>query len=61
MKKTSLPPKRGQIKTRIFEDIFKSLVFTVSKTGESLGKITGNGDNGGRSASSSPLPSANNK
>ena len=51
-KKTSPPPKRGQIKARIFEDIFKSLVFKVPKTGESTGKIT---------ESSSPPPSAYNK
>lgn len=52
-------PRRGQIKAQIFNVFIKSVVSTVSKAGESIGKFSGNGGAGG-SASSTPPHSAYN-
>lgn len=67
----SLPPKRGQIKAQIFESLVETVVSAVSRVGEALGRIRGEGSSssGGSSvtltppestASSTPHPSAYN-
>ncbi|KAJ1395111.1 hypothetical protein SESBI_33638 [Sesbania bispinosa] len=56
-KKASFPPKRGQIKAEIFNGFVSSVASTVSKVGESLRNVIGNG---GGSASSTPPPSGYN-
>ncbi|KAG4945310.1 hypothetical protein AAZX31_15G042500 [Glycine max] len=58
-KKASLPPKRGQIKAQIFTSLVNSVASTISKTGESLRNVIGNGVNSGSGyASSTPPPSS---
>ncbi|KAF3453976.1 hypothetical protein FNV43_RR04418 [Rhamnella rubrinervis] len=52
--KRRVPPKRGQIKGQIFENLIKSVVSMVSKAGE-----TGE-TSGGTSASATPPASAYN-
>ncbi|KAH7863797.1 hypothetical protein Vadar_022130 [Vaccinium darrowii] len=56
----SLPPKRGQIKARIFESLVKTISSVASKTGEKLGMTQGEGGGGSSSASNSPPPSTYN-
>ncbi|KAG5566834.1 hypothetical protein RHGRI_002395 [Rhododendron griersonianum] len=56
---TSFPPKRGQIKARIFESLVKTLSSVALKTGEALGRIRKEGGGGG-STSDSPPPSTYN-
>ncbi|KAJ8631482.1 hypothetical protein MRB53_024805 [Persea americana] len=50
-------PKRGQIKAKIFEDIFKSIAYFTSKTGKKAG-TDGGSSSDGVSAFTSPPPSA---
>ena len=60
-KKASFPPKRGQIKAEIFNGLVTTVVSTISKVGESVRNIIGNGGNkGGGSESSTPPPSTYN-
>ncbi|KAK9280709.1 hypothetical protein L1049_014407 [Liquidambar formosana] len=54
------PPKRGQIKVRIFEDLVKKVVSVASKAGEALGRIGGDGSSGESSASVTSPPSSYN-
>ena len=56
-KKASFPPKRGQIKAEIFNGLVTTVVSTISKVGESVRNIIGNG---GGSESSTPPPSTYN-
>ncbi|PIA38713.1 hypothetical protein AQUCO_02700139v1 [Aquilegia coerulea] len=58
-KKTSLPPKRGGVKTRIFRVIFKPVVMVASRAAEGF-QVRKNGGGGGSSAASSVPPSAYN-
>uniref|UniRef100_A0A2N9G949 Uncharacterized protein n=1 Tax=Fagus sylvatica TaxID=28930 RepID=A0A2N9G949_FAGSY len=55
---TSCPPKRGQIKAQIFGSLAKTAVSAASKVGKAVGRIIGEGGNGG-TASSTPPPSPN--
>ncbi|KAI8573775.1 hypothetical protein RHMOL_Rhmol01G0302200 [Rhododendron molle] len=58
---TSLPPKRGQIKARIFESLVKTISSVASKTGEALGRIRKEGGGSGSGSNSdSPPPSTYN-
>lgn len=50
------PPRRGRIKAQIFNGLVKSVVSKVSKAGESLGRLTGNGGGGGGGSASSTSP-----
>ncbi|KAF8396646.1 hypothetical protein HHK36_018270 [Tetracentron sinense] len=58
--KASLPPKRGQIKAKIFGDIVKTVVTVVSKAGGGLGIKRGEGSGGESSTSTSPPQSSYN-
>ncbi|KAF5190925.1 hypothetical protein FRX31_019489 [Thalictrum thalictroides] len=51
-KRTSLPPKRGQVIARIFGVIFKPVVMVASKAAEGF-QVRKNGGRGGSSAASS--------
>ncbi|QHN76984.1 hypothetical protein HN51_054422 [Arachis hypogaea] len=60
-KRSSFPPKRGQIKAEIFNGLASSVVSTVSRVGESLRNMIGNGGTSPSSSSTStPPPSAYN-
>ncbi|KAF3973211.1 hypothetical protein CMV_003358 [Castanea mollissima] len=59
-KNTNFPPKRGQIKARIFGSLANSVVSAASKVGEAVGRMVGEGGSGRNSASSTPPPTAYN-
>lgn len=56
-KTASFPPRRGQIKAKIFESLVKAVTNMTSKP-EAQGKNRGEGSGGGGSASTTSPPSA---
>lgn len=57
--KTSVPPRRGQIKAQILESLVESVSSVASKAGGALSKLKKPGNDGVRSpASTTPPPSA---
>ncbi|KAK7854456.1 hypothetical protein CFP56_032252 [Quercus suber] len=59
-KTTSLPPRRGQVKAHIFESLANTFASVVSKVGEVVAKIKGEGGSEGNSSSSTPPRSSYN-
>ncbi|RWR85888.1 hypothetical protein CKAN_01476400 [Cinnamomum micranthum f. kanehirae] len=52
-----LPPKRGRIKAKIFEDLLESIPYLASRAGKKAGEDGGSSSDDGP-AFSSPPPSA---
>ncbi|ONI00471.1 hypothetical protein PRUPE_6G090700 [Prunus persica] len=59
-KNTNRPPKRGQIKVQIFENLVKAVASSMTSKPGAQGRNRGEEGGGGGSASQTPPPSAYN-